>query len=291
MNRRSLLGICLVMALMVAGCGARAPVQIRFNQVQEYPAPQSNQDTLRIGVVTMLSPRESFDAYRDLADYIGEAVGAPADLVLRKSYAELNELVRTSAVDLALVGFGGYEAGARQFGMEALATGQVDGSTEADALLLIRADSPATQLKELSGRAIAFSDPLSYAGHLALRNHMEQQGNIPEQFFSRVLFTYSQDGAVDAVVGRVVDAAVVDAYQYRAYLSRHAELDGKLRVLMRLRTPGSLVVAVRPDLAQPRKAQMQSVMLGMTQTPEGRKALAGLLIERFALLPAKGGSQ
>lgn len=286
--RRSV-GALLMLVLLLAGCRAEDTVEIRFDQVREYPALPRTSGTLRIGVVTMLSPRESFAAYRSLADYLGEQVGAPADLVLRKSYAELNDLVRTGAVDLALVGFGGYEAGRRQFGMDGLVTGQVDGAIDGDALLLVRADSEATQLSDLRQRAIAFSDPLSYAGHLALRIWMEKQGHVPEQFFSKTLFTFSQDGAVEAVVGRVVDGAVVNAYQYRAYLSRHPQLDGKLRVLMRLKTPGSMVVAVRPDLPGHQKARYQTVLLEMSQAAEGRRALAGLFVERFVPLPAEGG--
>ncbi|HYG57187.1 MAG TPA: PhnD/SsuA/transferrin family substrate-binding protein [Symbiobacteriaceae bacterium] len=290
MNRRLLIVALLLPLLALSGCSTGRTAQIRFDQVKEYPAPQRNSNTLRIGVVTMLSPRESFEAYRDLADYLGKQVGAPADLVLRKSYSEVNELVRTAAVDVALVGYGGYEAGKRQFGMEALVTGQTDGSTESDALLLVRADAPIAQLQDLRERAIAFSDPLSYAGHLTLRNWMDQQGHVPEEYFSKVLFTFSQDGAVEAVVGRVADAAMVDAFQYRAYLSRHPELDGKLRVLVRLRTPGSMVVAVRSDLPGNRKALYQAALTNMTQVPEGRKVLATLLIERFVILPG-GGAQ
>lgn len=275
----------LLILISLTACGRAAPTQIRFDQVEEYPHTRRLHDTLRIGVVTMLSPRESFAAYRDLADHLGEQLGLPADMVLRKSYAELNELVRTAAVDLALVGYGGYEAGRQQFGMQALAMGQLDGATESDALLLVRTDSTAVQFRDLRGAAVAFTDPLSISGHLALRGWMAEQELIPEAFFGKVLFTYSQDGAVDAVIGRVVDGAVVDAYQYRSYLGQHPNLDGKLRVLMRLKTPGSMLFAARADLPAEKAAQYRRVLLAMSDSQAGRKVLAGLMVERFVPPP------
>lgn len=277
----------LMVLVSLTACG-QAPTRIRFDQVEEYPVPQRSRDTLRIGVVTMLSPRESFSAYRDLADFLGKQVGVPADLVLRKSYAELNDLVRTSAVDLALVGYGGYLTGRQQFQMQALAMSQLDGSTEGDSLLLVRTDSEVSQFRDLEGAAFAFTDPLSISGHLALRSWMADQALLPEGFFRKVLFTYSQDGAVEAVIGRVVHAAVVDAYQYRAYLGNHPELDGKLRVLMRLKTPGSMVFVARPDLPDEQAARYRQALVEMSDLQEGRRVLAGLLVERFVTPPEEG---
>ncbi len=279
----------VILLTLLTACAGPPAAEIRFDQVEEHPALRRSGDTLRMGVVTLLSPRESFTAYRDLADYLGEELGVPVDLVLRKSYSELNDLVRTAAVDMALVGHGGYLNGRQQFDMQALAMAQIDGSTEGDALLLVRTDSGASQFRDLEGSAVAFTDPLSLSGHLALRHWMAGEELLPETYFGKVLFTYSQDGAVEAVIGRVVDAALVDAYQYRTYLGHHSELDGKLRVLMRLRTPGSMLLVTRPDLPPAEAARYRTALLAMSDSQAGRRVLAKLLVERFVPPPVGGG--
>ncbi|HEY3365229.1 MAG TPA: PhnD/SsuA/transferrin family substrate-binding protein [Symbiobacteriaceae bacterium] len=254
----------------------------------EVPPPPQPRETLRIGVVTVLSPKESFAAYRDFADYLAGATKLPASLVLRKTYSEVNDLVRTGAVDLALVGYGGFLAGQKQFGMQLLAAGQVEGTTQSTALVLVRAEGAIGSYQDLKDHAFAFTDPLSYAGHLALREWLGRQGLSPEAFHSRIVYTFSHDGSVDAVLGRVVDGALVDAYWYRAYLSHHPELDGKLRVIARFETPGFMVSVTRPDLPAARKRFLQAILLNMADTAEGRRVLAGLMMERFVMPAGEG---
>ncbi len=238
-------------------------------------------------MVTVLSPKESFTAYRSLADYLGREMKLPASLVLRKSYPELNDLVRTGAVDLALVGYGGFKAGQKQSGMQPLALGQVDGTTRSISLVLVRTDSLAQSPKDLKDRAFAFTDPLSYSGHLALREWLTGQGLSPESFYSRIVYTFSHDGSVEALVGRVVDGALVDAYWYRAYLSRHPEMDGRLRVVARFETPGFMVFVTRPDQPYAQRLLLQKTLVTMSDTAQGRRVLAGLMMERLVMPPAE----
>lgn len=278
----------VLMILSIVGCTAEPAPEIRFDRTVEYPPPSHLAKTLRLGVVTMLSAQDSFAAYRDLADYLTLRTNVLTDLIFRKSYAELNDLVRTGAVDLALVGYGGYLTGQKQFGMVPLALGQVDGITRSDALIVVRAESPARGLADLRDKTFAFTDPLSYSGHLAVRDWMQERGLVPEDFFERVLFTYSQSASVEALVGRVVEGAVVNAYRYRAYLARHPGVDGQLRVIARLPTPGGLVFAVAPNLQSDRRQFLREVLLGMHENPGGRAVLAGLMLERL-VPPREGG--
>lgn len=285
---RRLLLLIMLALILLSGCTARRPAQISFRQTIEYPAPSQVQESLRLGVVSMLSPRESFPAQRDLADYLGARTGRPVDLILRKTYSEMNDLVRSGAVEMAMVGYGGFLAGEAQYGMLALAASLVDGTTESDAVLLVRTESDIEQFQRLEGRPIAFTDPLSVSGHLVLRQWMADQRLLPESFFSRVLFTFSHGGSIEALVGRVVDAAMVDALQFRTYMLHHPELDGKLQVILRLQTHGGMQFVVRPDLPPERRATLQAVLLQMHEDPRGRRVLAQLLIERL-VPPPQGG--
>lgn len=67
--------------------------------------------------------------YPELVAYLGRRLGRPAELVQGKTYAEINDLVRTGDVTLALVCTNAYLEGREDFGMEALVVPQVAGET------------------------------------------------------------------------------------------------------------------------------------------------------------------
>lgn len=278
----------LTLLFLLPACTAARPPQIDFLKTEELPAPARPTASIRVGAATILSLREGFLAYRAVADHIGAVLATPADLVMRKSYQELNELVRSGAVDLAVVGYGGYLAGRRQFGMEALALAEVDGTVEGDALILVRSESGLQRLSDLAGKGFAFTDPASVTGHLALRAELESKGQTPERFFSKLVYTFSHSGSIEALIGRVVDGALVNSHHFRTYLASHPALAGRMTVIGRIHVPGSMVIAVRPDLPAARKRELQQILTSMHESPAGRKALGGLLIERL-VRPPEGG--
>ena len=59
---------------------------------------------IRMAVAPVISPRETFNSrYRDLLDYVGRELGLPVELVQGKTYAEINDMVRTGDVTFAFV--------------------------------------------------------------------------------------------------------------------------------------------------------------------------------------------
>ncbi len=75
---------------------------------------------LRIAVGAIISPAESLTFYEDMFDYVGEKIGRNVEMVLRKTYAEVNFLVKEGRIDAAFVCSRPYVEGHRDFGMEFL---------------------------------------------------------------------------------------------------------------------------------------------------------------------------
>ncbi len=61
------------------------------------------------------------------------------ELVLRRTYAEINDLVESGYVDVAFVCTSAYVAGHDKFGMELLVAPQVNGETTYYSLLIVPA--------------------------------------------------------------------------------------------------------------------------------------------------------
>ena len=247
-------------------------------------APAGTETVIRMAVAPVISPRETFNSrYRDLLDYIGRELGLPVELVQGKTYAEINDMVRTGDVTFAFVCTNPYLQGRDDFGMELLAAPEVNGETTYNSYLVVRADSPYGSLADLRGRTFAFSDPLSNSGRLAPVYQLALEGETPESFFSRSIFTYAHDNSIKAVAENLIDGAAVDSLVYDYWVKTGSEYTSKTKVIEKWGPFGINPVVVRPGLDPALKQQLREVLLGMDTDAAGREILSALLIDRFVV--------
>lgn len=279
--------LILLLLVSLAGCVTLPPqaAVIKLSRLEPLPVvPATAVRPLRVAVAAIISPRGTVDSYEPLLDYLSEKLDRPVELVQRRTYAEVNELVAQGEVDLAFVCTSAYVAGAREFGMQLLAAPQVQGDTVYHSLLIVPADSPAHSLADLRGGVFAFTDPMSTTGRNYPVMLLQQMGETPEGFFNRTFFTYSHDDAIRAVANRVADGAAVDSLVYAFALEREPELANLTRVIHRSPAfgipPVVYSVAARPQLV----AELQALLLGLNDTAEGRAALEAAGFDGFVLI-------
>ncbi|MGC9024612.1 MAG: phosphate/phosphite/phosphonate ABC transporter substrate-binding protein [Chloroflexia bacterium] len=257
-----------------------------MSEIPPLPTPTGTSESrpLRVAIAAVISPQSTVEEYLPFLDYLGRRLGRPVELLQRRTYAEVNALVRDREVDLALVCTGAYIRGHRDFGMELLAVPQVQGETVYYSYIIVPAASPAHTLADLRGKSFAFTDPLSNSGRLMALYMLRQMGEEPGLFFGRTIYTYSHDNSIRAVADGLVDGAAVDSLVYTYLLSRHPELASRVRVIARSEPCAMPPVVVHPELAAEQKALLQNILLTMHQDEEGRAALARLGIDRFVVL-------
>ena len=250
------------------------------------PRPASTQGDvpIRMAVAPVVSPRETFNArYLDLADYVGKKLGVPVELVHGKTYAEINEMVRTGDVTFAFVCTNPYLQGRDDFGMELLAAPEVNGDRSYYSYLVVSAAADFRSLEDLRGRTFAFSDPLSNSGRLATVYQLALAGETPQSFFSRSIFTYAHDNSIKAVAENLVDGAAVDSLVYDHLLSAGSDYASKTKVIERSGPFGISPVVVRPGLNPALKHQLREALVTMNEDTAGREILRSLLIDRFVV--------
>lgn len=111
----AVLSAVLVIGLLgCGGCGRQGETRIiDFSDTVAVAKPQTsapNQESLRVAVAAMVSPKESFVYYRKLLDYMGNKLNKRVHLVQRKTYGEVNGLLGNGLIDLAFVCSGPYAA-------------------------------------------------------------------------------------------------------------------------------------------------------------------------------------
>jgi len=268
----------------VSGCGKADP-QVDFSrgEVAAVPAAAStpSSSVLRIAVAPVLSALPTSGLYDQLAEYLAQKLDRPVELVLGKTYAEINDLIRSGEVAVAFVCTNPYVEGREDFGMELLVVPQVDGETVYYSLLIAGPEWKDRSLADLRGETFAFSDPLSNSGRLAPVYELARLGESPDTFFERTIFTYSHDSSIRAVAQGVVTAAAVDSLVFSYMSTTDPETIAKVEVLERWGPYGISPVVVHPRLEPQVKAQLRDVFLGMAQDAEGRVILDQLAIDRF----------
>ena len=249
---------------------------------QTNPQPLNNKDVLRVGVSSVLSPRETLDNYRVFAEYLEKKVGRPVELVQRQSYKEINELVRDKGVDVAFICSGAYVMG-REDNLELLAVPEVKGKSTYQSYIVVNANSKFKNFADLKGQVFGFTDPISFSGTIAPSYMAAQMQAQPSDFFGRVVYTYSHDNSIKAVLDNVVTAAGVDSLVYQFAVAKDATLSSKLRIIAQSPEVGAPPVVVNRNLDSHLKTVLLEALLQMDRDSLGKKALASLIYDRFVL--------
>ncbi len=279
------LGALVILAAFL-GCSRDADYKrVDFSQKAEVGAlepPPADRQLLRVAVAAMISPRETSIYYRELIDYIGARIGHDIELVQRKTYGEVNELLTKGHIELAFICTGPYVFGADAYGIEAVATPIIRESPFYQSYLIVHRESPLQSLSDLKGKIFAFTDPESNSGSLVPRYWLKQMGQKPETFFGGVTYTYSHDNSIMAVAKRLVDGAAVDGHMWEYYQQRNAFYSSKTRVIHKSEPFGSPPLVVSKALNPQLKASIVDIVMSMHADPEGRRILDELLIDRFS---------
>lgn len=275
--------LLVVLMGLLTGCASTASASvIHLNDLQPLPdRPATDVVPLRVAVGAVTSPQGTVDSYAPLLDYLERKLNRPVELVQRRTYAEVNDLVKTGFVDVAFVCTSAYLAGQRDFNMQLLAAPEVDGETVYYSVLIVPATSEAHSMVDLRGKVFAFTDPMSNTGHNFPKYLVKQLRETSESFFSRTFFTYSHDDAIRAVASGLADGAAVDSLVYDYAIEREPELAQRTKIIFRSEPFGIPPVVSGPQARPQIVAEVRDLLIGMATDADGQQVLGGLNIDRF----------
>ena len=281
--------ILLITVIFLASCTTIPKTEVAgnvdLNNLQPLPTPQGYEAVpLRVAVAAVISPKGTVQSYSPFLDYLRLKLNRPIELIQRRTYLEINDLIEHGEVDMAFVCTSAYIQGHDLFGMELLVAPQVDGKTTYNSYLIVPISSNAQGIKDLRGKVFAFTDPISLSGRVYPTYLLQQLGFTPEEFFVRTFYTYSHDEAIRAVASGLADGAAVDSLVYDYAVARDPSLVEKVKVVQRSPDFGIPPVVVSPFTRPQVKAELQALLLNMASDPESQNALASIGVERFVLI-------
>lgn len=272
--------------LFLAACAKPAGEDVigyvNLSDLRPLPTPIEEQiQPLRVAIAAVISPKGSAESYALLLDYLSQHLDRPVVRIQRRTYAEVNELLRTGEVELGFVCTSSYLIGEREFDLQLLVAPQVNGEVVYHAQLIVPFESQAQDLLDLRGKVFAFTDPNSFSGRVYPTYLLQIIGEQPETFFSRTFFTYSHDLAIDAVAEGIADGASVDSLVLDFALKRDATLGQRIRVIHTSPPFGMPPVVVSPTIRPQLRQALAELLLHMHLDSAGQSALQALGYDRF----------
>jgi len=283
------LWLLTILLLTASACDRPSPETptasqvVRLDKLSPLPGRTEEQEgpVFRVAVAAIISPKGTAESYRPLLDVLEGRLETPVKLIQRRTYQEINNLIRDHAVDLAFICTGAYIMSKDEARMRLLAIPQVDGATTYRSFIIVPSHSGITSLAGLRNKVFAFTDPLSNTGYLYPVFLLETMGEVPERFFHRTFFTYSHDRSIQAVVAGVADGAAVDNLVYQYTIASQPDIARQTRIIHRSQEFGMPPVVV-PDSIDPTLfARLQAIFLDLHNQPQGKRALVALNIDRF----------
>lgn len=240
---------------------------------------------LRVSVAAMQAPRRNYNAYSQFVSRLGELLGSDVELVQRRTYREVNEMLAAGKIDAAFVCTGGFLAMRRQdpASVEILAVPLVAGVDTYHSLIIVPATSSTQNIEDLAGKRFAFTDELSLTGRVYPIYLLRQLRLEPTRFFGATQFTHSHDRSIEAVAEGLVDGAAVDSLIYDELEAHGPASTARMRVIHRSPPLGMppLVASIRLPAAT--RQRLQTLLLGIERDSKAAAALRTLHIDRFVL--------
>ncbi len=253
------------------------------NREQVHSLPGESGRPLRAAVAAMISPEENFYYYNKIFDYVYRKTGKKIIFKQRKSYQEVNELLRLRELDFAFICSGAYVEAEKEFDAEILAVPLIKGKSNYYAYIIVRNDSGFARFEDLKGYDFAFTDPLSNTGYLYPTYLVKKMNLSEDKFFSHVIYTYAHDYSIQAVENKIVDAASVDSIIFDYIKANNPQNVHNLKIIKKSVPFGIPPVVVHPKIESDLKKELQSVFLNMSADPQGKEILSHLDIDRFVL--------
>ena len=166
-------------------------------------------EVLRFGLIPTESGTQITDRWQPLFDHIERCLNIKVRAYTASDYAGIIEAMRFKKIEAAYFGPKSYtDAHLRANGWAIAREQKIDGSTGYYGVIITKKGSGLKTIKDIKGKTYAFNDPNSTSGYLVPMTYFLKEAKIiPEEYFSRVIFSGSHEASIMAVKMGKVDAA------------------------------------------------------------------------------------
>jgi phosphonate transport system substrate-binding protein len=241
----------------------------------------AEREGLRFGIAAMISPKKTLTTYRQILIYLSDKLGMPVEMVQRKTYAEMDELLKTKNVMIAMLCSGPYVADHDDFGAELLVAAEMYGKPYYHSYFIVPKDSPVNNLEGLRGKNFALTDPKSNTGCIVPTYMLSKRGESVNSFFSSSQYSGHHSKSIEMVAKKEVDGAAIDHLIWEYLNNTSPVLTSRTKVINKSPAYGMPPIAVHPDMDPRLKTKIKDIFLNMHFDKDGKRILSKIFIDRF----------
>ncbi|MGM3425894.1 putative selenate ABC transporter substrate-binding protein [Pseudomonas benzopyrenica] len=230
-------------------------------------------DELRVSAIPDEAPTELIRKFKPLGEYLEQRLGMPVKFVPVSDYAGVVEAMASDRLDLAWFGGFTFVQAQRKAPMNPLVQREEDQQFTSK---FITADPAVKSLQDLKGKTFAFGSVSSTSGSLMPRYFMQQDGIVPEQFFSRVAYSGAHDATVAWVAAGKADAGVLNASVWKKLVDAGKVDTSKVRVIATTPAYYDYNWTVRGSLDPQLAAKIKQAFLDLDPAKPADKAILDL---------------
>jgi phosphonate transport system substrate-binding protein len=243
----------------------------------------SQEKEISFAISPMASPVSTFSSYNDFIKYLSVKTGTKAVMKQRRTYAEINSLLKTGEAQFAYACTGTFLSGKSEFGLKLLAVPVVNGKSSYNSYIIVNKESSIEDFSQFRGKIFAFSDPLSFTGRLYPLYLLHEMEVKPEEFFSKTFYTSSHEKSIESVAYGFADGAAVDSLIYEDMKRTKNPAIDRVRIISISPSYGIPPIVVSPTVEKATRQVILNILLKMTDDPVGREILTKLHIDKFIL--------
>ena len=289
MNKVVSLSFSCFFILVSLGCGdkdgfKKDPIEIDFLEKKETELlknTNNSDDEFNVAISAITSPRISLIYYEDLISLISKKIKRPFKITQRKTYREVNEMLRKHQVDMAFICSGAYVVEKKISDLEILAVPLSNGTPFYQAFIIVNVNSSIEKFEDLKGKSFAFTDPLSNTGRFYAIKRIKEMHLNADNFFSKIIYSNAHDNSMQLVSKNVIDGATVDGLIYNYIEKFSPEGTAHLKIIEKSEEFGIPPIVVPKNLDTDLKKELKSILLSLHKDPRGKEILDKLLIDKF----------
>ncbi|HEB62287.1 MAG TPA: transporter substrate-binding domain-containing protein [Bacteroidetes bacterium] len=259
-------------------------VDFKNNSSLDSTFEKQDSSPVYIAIASMTSPRETFTYYGQLINYISDKLGKPILIKQKKTYEEVNDLLKKGLVDFAFICSGAYVELSRKKDVDLLVVPVINKKTYYQAYIISKNSDEINEFKDLENKYFAFTDPLSNTGHRYPMKLLKEMDTNERLFFSKTIYTYGHDISIHMVNSGVVDGASVHSLIYDYIAEAHPESVKNIKIIKKSEWFGIPPVVTSKKINAESFKRYRELFLSINEDTLGKSILKKLKIEKFVTI-------
>ncbi len=237
--------------------------------------------SIKVAIASIISPQETFNQYNNILKYIEEKLNRKVVLIQRKTYKEVNALLKKNEIDLAFICSGAYINGTNNDALSLLVIPVRNDRKYYQAYLIAHKESEIKRFGDLKNKKFVFSDSLSNTGMLYPLKRLKDLHTTKEAFFAETYFSHAHDYSIELVSRSIVAGASVNSLIYDYIAMYNPEKISNIKIIEKSEWFGMPPIVVAKGIDNELKENLLSLFTQMHTDEKGSEILKRLLIDKY----------